>query len=71
MPDEEGLDLCRQARALPAYRTTPLIILTASRGQHIALLEAAGASLVLQKPFTRSQLLDAMRETLSTETPIE
>jgi CheY-like chemotaxis protein len=52
MPGSDGLDVCRQLRATPECRDTPVVLLTASTDA--ALSEAgveAGAALVMRKPF--------------------
>jgi DNA-binding response OmpR family regulator len=57
MPEIDGLDLCRRARAEPDLKTLYLIMLT-SRGSREHLIEGlrAGANDYVTKPFDREEL---------------
>jgi CheY-like chemotaxis protein len=58
MPDMDGTVLCERIRTLPAYRTTPIIMLTA-RHDHpsIEAAFAAGATDYITKPFEVNDIL--------------
>jgi CheY-like chemotaxis protein len=58
MPGLDGIDTCRRLRSHPATRETTIVMLTASQGEHTERrAEAAGADLVLTKPFSPLELL--------------
>lgn len=58
MPNMDGISLTRQLRTQPAYRTTPIILLTTeSAPEKKAAGKAAGATGWLVKPFQQDQLL--------------
>jgi len=62
MPGLSGFDVCRALRALPAYRDTPIVMLTAkSAPQDREQGLAAGATLFLAKPIQPEQLLEMIR----------
>lgn len=65
MPDLSGLDVLAAIRALPAYRSTPVIILTA-KGQETdrSAASALGASDFLTKPFSPKKLLARIEDLL-------
>jgi two-component system chemotaxis response regulator CheY len=59
MPRLDGLSLIAQLRALPAYRTVPLLVLsTESSAEAKARGRAAGATGWLVKPFEPQRLLE-------------
>jgi CheY-like chemotaxis protein len=63
MPDMDGLELCRNIRALPQFRQLPIVMLTAKDG----LLDKvkgqfAGATLYLAKPVDREKLLPVLEK---------
>lgn len=52
MPETDGIELARQIRQIPAYQTTPIVMLTAmSEKRNVDDAFAAGASDYLTKPF--------------------
>lgn len=52
MPEMNGIELCTKVRALPAYRATPIIMLTARTDMSsIESAFAAGATDYITKPF--------------------
>lgn len=52
MPGMDGIELCRQIRRVPAYRNTPVIMLTAmSDERHLNQAFEAGATDYTTKPF--------------------
>jgi DNA-binding response OmpR family regulator len=57
MPDPDGFKLCRMLRAIPKFKHTPIIIITAlgdSDSRVVAF--GAGADDYLQKPFHIAEL---------------
>jgi two-component system, chemotaxis family, chemotaxis protein CheY len=59
LPGAGGLELTRYARSLPSYRTTPIIMVSASDCQADA--RRAGVDLFLRKPDDIHALADAVR----------
>ena len=61
MPNMDGISFVRAAKQLPAYRFTPIIMLTteASDGKK-AEGQAAGAKAWMVKPFQPAQMLAAV-----------
>lgn len=65
MPRMDGLTMVKSLRALPNYRTTPILILTTeSSDQMKAQGKAAGATGWLVKPFDPAKLLEVVRKVL-------
>jgi two-component system, chemotaxis family, chemotaxis protein CheY len=61
MPDTDGLALIRQIKQLPAYKFTPVIILSTEKSEEKKLeAYAIGAKAWVIKPFHPSQLLNAV-----------
>jgi CheY-like chemotaxis protein len=62
MPEMDGYETMREIRKEPAYRTLPILALTAKamRGDREKCLEA-GASDYIAKPVNTNQLLSLMR----------
>lgn len=61
MPNLDGIGFVKQAKALPNYRFTPVIMLTTEGSQEkIAEGKAAGARAWVVKPFQPPALLDAV-----------
>jgi two-component system chemotaxis response regulator CheY len=62
MPGMDGLNLIRALRKLPAYGSTPILMLTTeSSDQMKSLGRAAGATGWLVKPFDPQKLLDVVK----------
>lgn len=63
MPEMDGLELIRSLRALPAYKFTPIIMLT-TESQEAKKQEgrAAGASGWIVKPFMPDQLVAVVKK---------
>jgi two-component system chemotaxis response regulator CheY len=59
LPGVSGLELARYARSLPAYRGTPIIMLSADESEREA--RGAGADLFLRKPDDIDALVGAVR----------
>lgn len=58
MPNMNGIELTRQLRALPSFRTTPVLLLTTeSDPAKKAEGRGAGATGWIVKPFSQEQLL--------------
>jgi two-component system alkaline phosphatase synthesis response regulator PhoP len=67
MPETNGLDACREIRAIPAHEKTPIIMLTV-RSQEIDEQKGreAGASFYVTKPFSPHLLLRLVEDCLET-----
>jgi two-component system, chemotaxis family, chemotaxis protein CheY len=66
MPNMDGIELIRQLRLLPAYKFTPMLLLTTeSGGDKKAEGKAAGATGWLVKPFNPDQLLATLKKVMS------
>lgn len=63
LPGKSGFDILRELRADAQHAGRPVLMLTA-RGQKKDrdMAEAAGASLFMTKPFSNSEMLDAVRD---------
>lgn len=56
MPNMNGFEFLRRARALPQYKTTPIIMLTSLNTQdHVNTAKKLGASFYIVKPFTKDK----------------
>ena len=65
MPVMDGLTLTRELRQLPAYRFTPILVLTTEAGPEKKQQgRAAGATGWLVKPFNPEQLLATVKKVL-------
>jgi two-component system chemotaxis response regulator CheY len=65
MPGMDGLSLIRALRALPQYRTTPILMLTTEAGDTMKSQgRAAGATGWLVKPFDPQKLLEVIKKVL-------
>ncbi|MBE9533115.1 MAG: response regulator [Proteobacteria bacterium] len=65
MPIMDGITLTRELRALPAYRFTPILVLTTEAGGDKKQEgRAAGATGWLVKPFNPDQLLATVKKVL-------
>jgi two-component system chemotaxis response regulator CheY len=63
MPDMDGIELIGQLRRLPAYKFTPIIMLTTeAQEEQMMKGKAAGASGWIVKPFTPEQLVNVVRK---------
>ena len=61
MPRMDGLTLIKSLRALPQYKTTPVLMLTTESSDAMkAQGRAAGATGWLVKPFDPTKLIDAI-----------
>ncbi len=69
MPDMDGLELCRQIKADPRFKSLPVVFLTA-RGGGEALAEGfeSGGVMYIRKPFTAAKLLAVVGTLLETGT---
>lgn len=62
MPEIDGIALCARVRDIPAYRDTPIIMLTAMRDmKHMDRAFKAGATDYATKPFDITELTDRLR----------
>jgi two-component system chemotaxis response regulator CheY len=65
MPRMDGLTLIRELRLLPAYKITPMLVLTTESAQDRKLLgKEAGATGWLVKPFNAQQLIATIARVL-------
>jgi two-component system chemotaxis response regulator CheY len=65
MPRMDGLTLIKNLRSLPAYRSTPILMLTTEAGEAMkAQGKAAGATGWLVKPFDPSKLLEVVKKVI-------
>ncbi len=65
MPVMDGLTLTRELRALPAFKFTPILVLTTEAGMDKKQEgRAAGATGWLVKPFNPDQLLATIKKVL-------
>ena len=65
MPNLNGLDLIRAVRANPAFRFTPIVMVTTeSNDEKKQAAKAAGATGWIVKPFTPDQLLAVVKKVI-------
>ncbi len=63
MPEVDGLQLCRQIKAIPGTAGIPVVVVSARPGQHVEEeARAAGADDFMRKPFDNDELLSLLRE---------
>ena len=61
MPNMDGLTFVSEVKKLPAYKFTPIIMLTTEAGEDKkAAGQAAGAKAWMVKPFSPDQMLNAV-----------
>lgn len=65
MPNKDGIELIRDARALDAYKFTPILLLTTeSQAEKKQEAKAAGATGWIVKPFVQDKLLAVIQKVL-------
>lgn len=65
MPKMDGITLIRNLRALPAYKSVPILVLTTEAGDTLKTQgRAAGATGWLVKPFDPAKLLEVVRKVI-------
>jgi two-component system chemotaxis response regulator CheY len=65
MPGMDGVTLVKNLRSLPAYTSTPILILTTESSDEMKSKgRAAGATGWLVKPFDPSKLLEVIRKVI-------
>jgi two-component system, chemotaxis family, chemotaxis protein CheY len=65
MPRMDGLTMIKNLRAMPAYRTVPILMLTTESGDAMKSQgKAAGATGWLVKPFDPAKLLEVMKKVI-------
>jgi len=63
MPRMDGLTLIRSLRALPAYRTAPILVLTTESSDEMKQQgRAAGATGWIVKPFNPERLVEIVKK---------
>jgi two-component system, chemotaxis family, chemotaxis protein CheY len=66
MPNMDGISLTRELRNLPAFKSTPILLLTTeSAPEKKAAGKAAGATGWIVKPFQQEQLLAEVGKVLA------
>lgn len=61
MPNMNGIEFVKAAKQLPAYKFTPVIMLTTESGESLKQEgQAAGAKAWVVKPFQPAQMLSAV-----------
>ena len=66
MPNMDGIELIKKLRSLPAYRNTPLLLLTTEAGDDKKSQgKAAGATGWIVKPFNPEKLINVISRVLS------
>lgn len=70
LPGKSGFDILRELRADPAHAALPILMLTA-RGQQKDrdMAQAAGVSVFMTKPFSDTEMLNAVNALMS-EPPV-
>lgn len=65
MPKMDGITLIKSLRALPQYKTTPILVLTTETSDAMKTAgRAAGATGWLVKPFDPQKLLEVVKKVL-------
>jgi len=65
MPRMDGVTMVRSLRAMPAYKSTPILMLTTESGDAMkAQGRAAGATGWMVKPFDPQRLLEVVQKVL-------
>ncbi len=63
MPNMDGITLVKEVKKLPAYKFTPIVMLTTeSAGEKKSEGQAAGAKAWMLKPFNPPQLLNVVQK---------
>ena len=66
MPNMDGITFVRQLKAHPAYKFTPVIMLTTESGEdRKSAGQAAGAKAWVTKPFLPARMLSAVSKLIS------
>lgn len=66
MPNMDGITFVQEAKKLPAYRFTPIIMLTTEAGESKKKAgQEAGAKAWVVKPFQPQQMLDAVAKLIA------
>lgn len=65
MPKMDGITLIKSLRAIPQYKTTPILVLTTEAGDTMKSQgKAAGATGWLVKPFDPQKLMDVVKKVI-------
>lgn len=62
--DYKGTSLAKQLRALPQYKFTPIIFVTALAGEELTMYRDVKCHSFLVKPFTKNEFIKAFRDAL-------
>lgn len=69
MPRLDGFGFIKQARLLPEFQSTPILVLTTESSQEKKMrAREAGASGWIVKPFNPTQLIDAVNRVAPSRT---
>lgn len=63
LPGVDGVDLCRHLKSQPAFKSVPVLILSASPAVANSAMKA-GADGFLEKPFSKRDLLSLVAEVI-------
>ena len=65
MPNMDGLTLIRSLRAMPSYKSIPILMLTTESGETMKMQgRSVGATGWLVKPFDPQKLLEVVRKVI-------
>ncbi len=65
MPGMDGFEVCQHLRADPAFRHTPIVLMTAMVAPDLEAQGAkVGATLSIRKPFNPEQIISAVEQLL-------
>ena len=66
LPDGDGFTVAQKLQLMPETATTPIIFMTASKAPDLKeRANSLNAAAFLEKPFTASQLIDAIESAIS------
>ena len=68
MPEKDGIETCKEIRAMEKYKDTPIILLTAKSGaEDIDIGLKAGANEYVTKPFSPKVLIEKINNLIKEE----
>lgn len=68
MPEKDGIETCKEIRAMKKYKDTPIILLTAKSGaEDIDVGLKAGANEYVTKPFSPKVLIEKINSLIKEE----
>ena len=67
MPNKNGLEMCREIKAIERFKATPIFMLTTEASQEVALQgKEIGIMAWIVKPFVPEKLLGAVQKVIGT-----